>query len=235
MPEATPHDRPPDPVGGPGHEPDKTMDALAEAAERVLRLDAADLRRLARVVMDRLPPQPLPPTVQARRARLVAALTVASAFMIPWIIVLSLTLPREYTAADWRQTWVGYDLVLLAGLVSTAYFGWRQRQLVLPAAFTTGLLLLCDAWFDVTTAAGPDRTAAVSSAFALELPLGCVLVTVAVLMFTSLVGAAEPEREVRLRHIWSAPLHGPQHSRGVDPRLAAALRRAVTDETAPSQ
>jgi hypothetical protein len=32
----------------------------------------------------------------------------------------------------------------------TAYFGWRRRHSVIPAAFATATLLIYDAWFDIS-------------------------------------------------------------------------------------
>ena len=53
-------------------------------------------------------------------------LTVASAVLIPWIVLLALTLPRHYVAGHWRLTWVGFDIILLASLAATAWFAWRR-------------------------------------------------------------------------------------------------------------
>ncbi len=48
------------------------------------------------------------------------------------------------------------------------------------AAFITGTLLTCDAWFDITTASGRvDTVTAIASALVLELPLAALLFAVA--------------------------------------------------------
>jgi hypothetical protein len=115
-----------------------------------------------------------------RRRRFVVLLTVASAALVPWIIVLALSLPHRYVASHWTLTWVGFDVVLLSGLSLTAWLAWRRRQAVVIAAFTTGTLLTCDAWFDITTASGRlDTITAVASAALLELPLAALLFAVA--------------------------------------------------------
>ncbi|AXI77067.1 hypothetical protein [Peterkaempfera bronchialis] len=92
--------------------------------------------------------------------------------LIPWIGYLALTLPVHYVADQWRFAWVGFDIVLLSTLAATAWFGWRRRQVVIPLAIATAVLLICDAWFDVTLARG-SRDFWTSLAFALlvELPL----------------------------------------------------------------
>ena len=65
---------------------------------------------------------------EQRRRRMVLLLTVSSAVLIPWIVLLALTLPRHYVAGHWRLTWVGFDIILLAALASTAYFAWRHGR-----------------------------------------------------------------------------------------------------------
>ena len=100
--------------------------------------------------------------------------TASAIALVPWIVNLALTLPQRYVATDWRLTWVGFDIALLAFLAATAWLGWHRRQLVLLTAFTTGVLLCCDAWFDVTTAEHHDRFTSVAAAF-VEIPLAILL------------------------------------------------------------
>lgn len=115
-----------------------------------------------------------------RRRRFVVLLTGASAGLVPWIVVLAFTLPHRYVASHWTLTWVGFDIVLLSGLSLTAWLAWRRRQAVVIAALTTGTLLTCDAWFDITTASGRlDTLTAIASALVLELPLAALLFAVA--------------------------------------------------------
>jgi hypothetical protein len=115
-----------------------------------------------------------------RRRRFVVILTAASAGLIPWIVVLALTLPHRYLAGHWTLTWVGFDTILLGCLALTAWLAWRRRQAVVIAAFITATLLTCDAWFDITTASGrADTIIAIASASLLELPLAALLFAVA--------------------------------------------------------
>src|SRR5947209_5435930 len=90
-----------------------------------------------------------------RRIRL-SLMTVGSLAMIPWLGYLSATLPQNYVAHNWPLTWVGFDILLAGFMVATAVFGYLRRQLLVPAAFTTGVLLICDAWFDLMTAGPTD-------------------------------------------------------------------------------
>jgi hypothetical protein len=115
-----------------------------------------------------------------RRRRFVILTAGASVGLLPWIVLLALKLPHHYVAGHWTLTWVGFDVVLLAGLALTAGLAWRRRQAVVIAAFTTATLLTCDAWFDITTASGRvDTITAIASALVLELPLAALLFAVA--------------------------------------------------------
>ena len=93
--------------------------------------------------------------VQIRRIREWVALCAAIA-LIPWTIFLGLTLPQSYTAQHWQVTWVGFDVLLLVFMIATAVLGFTHHRLLTLFAFTTGVLLVCDAWFDVLTARRGD-------------------------------------------------------------------------------
>jgi ABC-type phosphonate transport system ATPase subunit len=72
---------------------------------------------------------------------------------------------------------VGFDTLLLVFIASTALLGLLRRQLLVLTAFTTGILLICDAWFDMMTAAPDDRWLSVLTAVVGELPLAALLIT----------------------------------------------------------
>jgi hypothetical protein len=114
--------------------------------------------------------------VRMRRVRLVL-MAGAIVGLIPWIVYLSITLPDRYIANNWIATWVGFDTLLLLFMASTAVLGLLRRQLLILTGFTTGVLLVCDAWFDVMTAAPADRWLSVLTATLGELPLAAVLIT----------------------------------------------------------
>jgi hypothetical protein len=113
--------------------------------------------------------------MQIRRMREWLALTAAIA-LIPWTIYLGLTLPQNYTAQHWQATWVGFDILLLAFMIATAVLGFVRHHLLTLFAFSTGVLLVCDAWFDVLTAKRGDFAVSVLTAALGELPLAVVLI-----------------------------------------------------------
>jgi hypothetical protein len=115
----------------------------------------------------------LPAPAVARTRRLRLALMVGGAIgLIPWIVFWVITLPANYVA-------LGFDVLLVAFMVTTAVLAFLRRQLVLLTAFTTGVLLICDAWFDVITAGPHDLRVSALTATLLELPLAVILITTA--------------------------------------------------------
>ena len=85
-------------------------------------------------------------------------MVISAVLLVPWTIYIAITLPRRYVANNWDRTWVGFDLLLLVMIASTAVLGYLRRQLLILASFSTGVLLICDAWFDVMTSDDVDRT-----------------------------------------------------------------------------
>ncbi len=114
-------------------------------------------------------------SIQIRRIRWRLALSAAIA-LIPCIVYLALTLPANYVAQNWGATWVGFDILLLIFMAATAGLGFRRHRLLTLFAFTTGILLICDAWFDVMTARRGDMFVSVLTAVFAELPLAAVLI-----------------------------------------------------------
>ena len=86
--------------------------------ETLRQMPAEDRAALARALAIVNAELPSLSAAEHRRRRLVLMLTVASAVLIPWIVLLALTLPRHYVAGHWRLTWVGFDIILLAALAS---------------------------------------------------------------------------------------------------------------------
>ncbi len=112
-----------------------------------------------------------------RVRRWVLVLAIGSiVVLLPWTLSLFFSLPSRYQAANWPLAWIGFDLGLIGCFLLTAWLAWRRSPLAQYPAVATGVLLLCDAWFDVTLSRGDDLTAAVLTALALELPVGISLI-----------------------------------------------------------
>ncbi|MCV7088701.1 hypothetical protein [Mycobacterium interjectum] len=112
---------------------------------------------------------------RVRRIRL-SLMTGGSIAMIPWLGYLSMTLPQNYVAHNWTLTWIGFDVLLVGFMMATAVLGYLRRQLLVPAAFTTGVLLICDAWFDLMTAGPKDVWLSVTTALLIEVPVAVFMI-----------------------------------------------------------
>jgi hypothetical protein len=153
------------------------MPDIGVSDAQIAAMTAAERReligRLERPLAELLPSAELS---RLRRVRL-TVMVGAVIGLIPWTVYLAMSLPDKYIAHNWTATWVGFDILLLLFLAVTAVLGLLRRQLLILAAFTTGVLLMCDAWFDVMTAAPADRWLSVSTAIVGELPLAALLIT----------------------------------------------------------
>jgi hypothetical protein len=110
-----------------------------------------------------------------RRRRIIDLLVITCLGLIPWIVLLGLTLPARYSANHWTLAWVGFDVALLCALAATAWAAWRRRQIVIVAALVTGTMLVIDAWFDILTdSTTSDLIISLVTAIFAELPLAAL-------------------------------------------------------------
>ena len=107
---------------------------------------------------------PAPCTIEAWRRREEAATLapswaaplylVLAVLLIPWIVYLGLALPERATSSHWDIAWVGFDAMEFAALALTGWFAYIRSTWIEVAATAAAVMLLVDAWFDVTTANG---------------------------------------------------------------------------------
>jgi len=114
--------------------------------------------------------------VSRSRRRIGLAMTFGGVvLLIPWITVLATTLPDHHSAQQWRLAWSGFDVALTVAFAFAAVAGWRRRQIVITALTVLGVLLLCDAWFDLTLSWGTsDQAGSVLTALVAEVPVAIV-------------------------------------------------------------
>ena len=131
------------------------------------------IRRLERPLSELLP------AAVAHRIRWgwLGIMTSGTLVLIPWTVYLAFALPDDYLVHDWTALWVGFDLLLLVLMAATAIFGMLRRQVMLLTAFATGMLLICDAWFDLMTAGPNDIWLSVVTALGVEVPLAIFMIT----------------------------------------------------------
>ena len=114
-----------------------------------------------------------------RRRRLVPL--AVGVFLLPWCVVLGMTLPAGTFVPNWSLAWVGLDFAeAVAALLTAWLLGRGSPRASLPAMAGAGLLF-ADAWFDVcTSAAGTARLLAIGEALVVELPLAAAAIWLAV-------------------------------------------------------
>jgi hypothetical protein len=102
------------------------------------------------------------------------AFTLFSAILLPWTIYLGYSLPSRQRSPHYGIAWVGFDVMLLVVLASTAYFALRRSRYLATAAATTATMLIVDAWFDIMTSPRHQLPEAITLAVLIELPLAAV-------------------------------------------------------------
>jgi hypothetical protein len=102
-------------------------------------------------------------------------LSLVAIALVPWTLWLTFTLPSRHVADDYDLAWVGFDLALLAAIGTTAWMIVHGSKWLVPLAAVAGTMLVCDAWFDITTSSGAtERTQAILEAVFAELPLAAI-------------------------------------------------------------
>jgi len=98
--------------------------------------------------------------------------------LIPRIVFLSVSLPNTYVAQNWSATLTLGRIRRPAGDVAGHHRdSWLATSATAPPdRFATGMLLICDAWFDIVTAQPGDRWLSIATAIFGELPLAAILI-----------------------------------------------------------
>jgi hypothetical protein len=109
------------------------------------------------------------------------ALLGAATVLLPWMVVLGISLPATESARHWAIAWMGLDVMETTALAVTGWLVLRRDVRVVMAASAASAFLLADAWFDITTAQPTwDVLQATMLAVFVELPLVVLCATVAV-------------------------------------------------------
>lgn len=95
--------------------------------------------------------------------------------LVPWVLILSYTLPTKNVSGNWDMAWVGFDLAILFTVLLSTYFALRQSGWVSLTLVSVATLLFTDAWFDVLLSRrGRQELTALVTALLFELPLALV-------------------------------------------------------------
>jgi hypothetical protein len=193
------------------------LNVINEADLRELSSD--ERRRLANQLCSLDYPHPVAglnmPWLNLSRGRRLGVLffVVCCVVLAGWIVVLALTLHRNYTTTHWRLAWVGFDIAELAAFAATGWAFWRGRQIVIACLIVTGTLLCCDAWFDVILDLRTgDMWWSIASAIIIELPLAFLMFNAArrLIRLSALVAVSREGEPAQVPPLWRIPLFGGQ-------------------------
>ena len=132
--------------------------------------------------LDQLVERPTGTSGVIRRRRLsIVAAAIGALVMLPWIGYLASSLPLAESGGAWRVAWVGFDIMLAFVLMTTAWLGFRRRQVAILGLLVASTMLVTDAWFDVALSYGTrEQWGAILSAALLEVPFAILLASSAI-------------------------------------------------------
>jgi len=90
-------------------------------------------------------------TARKKRWALIG-LGAAAVLLVPWMVLLAVTLPGSARVDHWPLAWIGLDVLMAAGCAATALLGLRADPRARLTASATASMAIVDAWFDLTTA-----------------------------------------------------------------------------------
>jgi hypothetical protein len=118
----------------------------------------------------------------------------ATIALIPWTLIYISQLPDHHTAKHWNIAWSGFDALLCCALGLTAWCAMRERALLIVGLIASSTLLVCDAWFDVSTSLGTDdEVVTLVTAFGIELPLALYFAVLTRRVLLTAVRISRPE------------------------------------------
>jgi HAD superfamily hydrolase (TIGR01490 family) len=100
--------------------------------------------------------------------------------LLPWTVLLALTLPARHGTTHYGLAWTGFDVALAAALLGVGVGAARQATWLQGVAAAAATLLICDAWFDVLSATSRNEiVTALMLALFVELPVAAACIFVA--------------------------------------------------------
>jgi HAD superfamily hydrolase (TIGR01490 family) len=93
-------------------------------------------------------------------------------FLLPWTVVLGVTLPARHGTAHYDVAWTGFDIALAAALLGVGIGVAKRATWLQGIAAAAATLLICDAWFDVLSSTSRHEIViALLLALFVELPI----------------------------------------------------------------
>ena len=100
--------------------------------------------------------------------------------LLPWTIVLALTLPARHGTTHYDLAWTGFDVALAGALLGVGIGAARRAPWLQGVAAAAATLLVCDAWFDILSSTSRNEIViALMLALFVELPVAAACLFVA--------------------------------------------------------
>jgi hypothetical protein len=153
----------------------------APSAEEVRSWTLEERAHVARLLDEHVERPTMSSGVVRRRRLSMVAAAAGTIVMVPWIGYLASSLPLTESGGAWRIAWVGFDVMLAAVLLTTAWLGFHRRQMAILGLLVAATMLFTDAWFDVTLSYGThEQWGSILTAAFLELPFSVLLASSAI-------------------------------------------------------
>ena len=100
--------------------------------------------------------------------------------LLPWTVLLALTLPARHGTTHYGLAWTGFDVALAIALLGTGIAAARRAAWLQGVAAAAATLLICDAWFDILSSTSRNELfTALTLAVFVELPVAAACLFVA--------------------------------------------------------
>ena len=118
--------------------------------------------------------------IEPARPWVARTFVVLGVCLLPWTVLLALTLPARHGTTHYGLAWTGFDVALAAVLAGTGIGAARQAAWLQGVAAAAATLLICDAWFDILSSTSRNElVTAVILALFVELPVAAACLFVA--------------------------------------------------------
>lgn len=99
--------------------------------------------------------------------------------LLPWTVLLALTLPSRHGTHFYNVAWTGFDVALAGMLIATAVGAARRALWLQGVAAAAATMLVCDAWFDVLSSTSTDELLlSLALALFVEIPVAAACIAV---------------------------------------------------------
>jgi hypothetical protein len=181
--------------------------------EEVVAWSPAERAQMAKVLDELLDRSDLNAGLARRRLLILTLVALGGVLLLPWVGYLAISLPDASRAEAWKTAWVGFDLILAAVLMLTAWLGFHRRLLTTLGMIVAATMLLVDAWFDLTLSFRTDEWGASIVTSFLEIPFAILLlISARAILRRSMTTVARLRGSPTTRvPLWREPMVGTDH------------------------